>query len=440
MAHTFLHHKKIWLSILFGILSALLSRYGINTQLAEIQINIPWSLFFLILVSMAWGWKYGLLAALAGGIYFPFILWPNNGWTNPFTAFIFLGYFVLIGYLYNSPKLKHKILWYLGAITLFASALFIFDGLLFNALLAINPPFWTNQTINSLTQKIVMQFAIKDSVNIIFLTAGAELLLRTNVVRKLFGITPLSILKNNLKIFLATLFVFFVVWLIYISLVKIFVKEDLSQTIESQIALFVLFFSSVIVSRIIFYYSETHFKILEKLVTSEAKYRTIFENLRDVFYITKLDGTILEISPSIAYHSGYKRDEIIGSNVFNYYSDPNARNSFLNVLQQNGHINDYEIELKINNNEIIYCSVNARLVFDESGNPKQVEGILRNITERKLTEEKIRINEERFRKAQLVGKIGTFEYDIETDVFWASDEAKRILALVKNQNRYRYGR
>lgn len=429
--HSFFHHKKIWLSFLVGILSALLCPYGINTQLAEIQINIPWSLFLLILVSMAWGWKYGLLAGLAGGVYFPFILWPNNGWTNPLTAFIFLGYFVLIGYLYNSPQLKHKILWYLGAVILFTSAVFLFDGLFFNSLLAVNPPFWTNQTINSLTQKVVIHFAIKDSVNILILTACAELLLRTNVVRKLFGITPLSILKNNLKIFLATLSVFVVVWLIYISLVKIFVKDDLFHTIESQIALFVLFFSSVIVSRIIFYYSETHFKILKKLVSSEAKYRTIFENLRDVFYITKLDGTILEISPSIAYHSGYKRDEVIGSNFFNYYSDPDAKNSFLNVLQKNGHINDYEIELKTNNNEIIYCSVNARMVFDESGNPKQIEGILRNITERKLTEEKIRINEERFRKAQHVGKIGTFEYDIETDIFWGSDEAKRIFGLGK---------
>ncbi|MEI9954721.1 MAG: hypothetical protein WDM90_00045 [Ferruginibacter sp.] len=37
----------------------------------------------------------------------------------------------------------------------------------------------------------------------------------------------------------------------------------------------------------------------EILLESEGKYRSIFENVQDVFYQSSLEGTVLEISPSI---------------------------------------------------------------------------------------------------------------------------------------------
>jgi signal transduction histidine kinase len=95
-------------------------------------------------------------------------------------------------------------------------------------------------------------------------------------------------------------------------------------------------------------------------------------------------------------------------------------------------INDYEIEFKTKDNEKIYCSINARIVYDENAKPKHLEGILRNITERKLTEEKIRINEQRFRVAQEVAKIGTFEFDVQKSVYWGSNETKRIFGFDLN--------
>lgn len=56
-------------------------------------------------------------------------------------------------------------------------------------------------------------------------------------------------------------------------------------------------------------------EIENDLVLSEKKYRTIFENVQDVFYQTNQEGIVTEISPSIAHHSGYLRTEIIGKPV-----------------------------------------------------------------------------------------------------------------------------
>jgi len=45
---------------------------------------------------------------------------------------------------------------------------------------------------------------------------------------------------------------------------------------------------------------------------------------------------------------------------------------------------------------------------------------------RRQTEEELRKREERYQKAQKVGHIGSWEYDLKTTRFWGSDEAKRI--------------
>ena len=51
---------------------------------------------------------------------------------------------------------------------------------------------------------------------------------------------------------------------------------------------------------------------------------------------------------------------------------------------------------------------------------------LRIRTKRKRTEKALRINEERYRKAEAIGHAGNWEYNLQTTKFWGSDEAKRI--------------
>ena len=53
-------------------------------------------------------------------------------------------------------------------------------------------------------------------------------------------------------------------------------------------------------------------------------------------------------------------------------------------------------------------------------------GVALDITERKRIENELRVSEERYRKAQSIGHVGSWEYNIQTTQFWGSDEAKRI--------------
>jgi PAS domain S-box-containing protein len=128
----------------------------------------------------------------------------------------------------------------------------------------------------------------------------------------------------------------------------------------------------------------------EALRKSEKKYRYIFENIRDVFFQVDPDGLINEVSPSVERYSGYTREELIGMRVEESYLNQMDRTIFLNMLSEKGELSDYEVRFKSKDDKVIWASINAHMAFDIDGNLRQLEGSLRDISERKKAEEKIK--------------------------------------------------
>ena len=86
----------------------------------------------------------------------------------------------------------------------------------------------------------------------------------------------------------------------------------------------------------------------EALRESEEKYRTIIENMQDLFYRTDLDGTITMISPSGAALAGYgSPEEMIGVTMQELHADPLERERFLVALRANGTVGGYPLVLKM---------------------------------------------------------------------------------------------
>ncbi len=125
----------------------------------------------------------------------------------------------------------------------------------------------------------------------------------------------------------------------------------------------------------------------EALRLSEEKYRSIFENVQDVFYTTDYEGYIVTISPSIEKYSGYRPGEIMGKHVRTFFINEEDYKKLDFAVSTQGMLNDYEMALKRKDGSLIYVSVTARVVFDENGGPISTEGVMRDITERKQAEE-----------------------------------------------------
>ena len=153
----------------------------------------------------------------------------------------------------------------------------------------------------------------------------------------------------------------------------------------------------------------------DALRESEEKYRRIFENIQDVYYDASLDGTILEISPSIENVSQYKRKELIGKSLYGIYTDPKERDEFLKLILDKGKVSDFEISLTDKDGSKHPCSITTLLVKDEKGNPIKLVGSMRDISERKQIEDERKKFEGELQQAQKMESIGTLAGGIAHD-------------------------
>ncbi len=125
------------------------------------------------------------------------------------------------------------------------------------------------------------------------------------------------------------------------------------------------------------------------LKESEEKHRTIYNSLTDVFYETDMDGVLIEISPSSETLFGYKPEELIGKKASEFYAHPPEREKLLAELRKKGSVSDYEVTLLKRGGEQINVSVNTKIVSDPSGKPVMVQGIIRDISARKQSEQEL---------------------------------------------------
>ncbi|MGM0510934.1 MAG: PAS domain S-box protein, partial [Thermoplasmatota archaeon] len=165
----------------------------------------------------------------------------------------------------------------------------------------------------------------------------------------------------------------------------------------------------------------------EELKKQEEKYRSIFEQFQDLYYRTDLEGNIEELSPSVEDLSGYSRDELIGEPVSKVYLDPEERAELLNELLEDGEVKGYEMKLKKKSGETAIVSVNSHLVKDEDGEVKGVEGTIRNITEKKEAEEKLRESEQRLDLALKGAELGVWDWNVKTDEVQYSERWAEML-------------
>ena len=127
----------------------------------------------------------------------------------------------------------------------------------------------------------------------------------------------------------------------------------------------------------------------EALRVSEEKYRKIYENVADVIYETDNQGHLTSISPSIEKQGGYRPEELIGRSVTEFFVFPEQYAALDALIIANGSVNDFEALLRQKDGSTRFASITSHIIFDANGQGVATEGVLRDISERKLAEERI---------------------------------------------------
>ncbi len=159
-------------------------------------------------------------------------------------------------------------------------------------------------------------------------------------------------------------------------------------------------FNTLTIYREIHETAESFGQMKAALRESREKYKGIFANIQDIYYETSIDGTILEISPSIERYTGYSRTDLLNRSVLELYKIPEDREPLMQRFLENGKVSDYEVVMSDRSDNDVWCSINAVLVRGADGRPQKITGSLRVINDRKKAEDKLA--EYRERLEQLV--------------------------------------
>jgi len=103
------------------------------------------------------------------------------------------------------------------------------------------------------------------------------------------------------------------------------------------------------------------------------------------------DGKITDVNTSTEFVTGYSRDELIGTDFVNYFTEPEkAKKGYKKVFNE-GCVSDYALEIRHRNGSITPVLYNASVYKDESGEVIGVFAAARDITERKKAEEILKL-------------------------------------------------
>ena len=132
----------------------------------------------------------------------------------------------------------------------------------------------------------------------------------------------------------------------------------------------------------------------EALRKSEKEYRSVIENIQDVFYRSDLNGRLILGSPSGVKMFGYNSlEEMIGLPLESFWADPKDREVILAQMKASGSVRDYEAVLKRKDGTLFDAAFTTHFYYDNQGSLLGTEGTIRDITERKKGEEALRKNE-----------------------------------------------
>ena len=128
-------------------------------------------------------------------------------------------------------------------------------------------------------------------------------------------------------------------------------------------------------------------KAEDALRASEERYRELFENANDMVYTLDLEGKITSLNKAAERITGYSRAEALQMNLLQLVA-PDFHEFAQRMMERQvagEHFATYELEIVTREGQRLALEIGAHIIVRE-GIPIGVQGIARDITERKKTE------------------------------------------------------
>ncbi len=172
------------------------------------------------------------------------------------------------------------------------------------------------------------------------------------------------------------------------------------------------------------------------LFTSEAKNRTITENIEDGYYEVDLKGNFTFFNAAMARITGYSHEELIGKNnreMLDKYNTTQVFQVFNKVYQTGLATKAFDWELIRKDGSRCVLEVSISLKRSITGEAVGFMGIARDVTQRKLVEQALRDNEEKYRMIIENIEDGYYEVDLAGHFTFFNDAMARITGYPRDE-------
>ncbi len=173
-------------------------------------------------------------------------------------------------------------------------------------------------------------------------------------------------------------------------------------------------------------------KALENFLSEFDKSYSFFEESKNAMYITSVNGKVLDANPAIAELFGYdKKEDFIGTNVKKHYVDLEDREAFKKAMEEIGFVKDYELKLKNKKGKIMDVSITANALKNDAGKTIAYRGTIRDTTEHKRIEERIR----ELQKMEALGRLaGGIAHDFNNLLTIILGNSELLLEKIKPED------
>ena len=138
----------------------------------------------------------------------------------------------------------------------------------------------------------------------------------------------------------------------------------------------------------------------EALRESEDKYRVLIESMKDVIVRLSPTGHLLFVSPGVKEFGGYNSEDEIGNHMLKYLTNKTdiiRATELLDDVLETHHSGRFEFEFKPKDREPFPVELTFFPILGEDGEVKEIQIVLRDLTERKQAEKALRESEDKFR-------------------------------------------
>jgi PAS domain S-box-containing protein len=148
-------------------------------------------------------------------------------------------------------------------------------------------------------------------------------------------------------------------------------------------------------------------RLFEQIKASEERYRSLFEESKDGVFTSTEDGHIIDINPAGVEMLGYNsKEELQNVNIATeIYQSPQRREEYKTLLRTHGYVKDFEAILKRKDGKKITCLMTSTIFCDDKTGKLLYRGFMRDVTDRKMLEDKLRQTQKMESLGQLAGGI-----------------------------------